>query len=210
MAVPEPFAVPLTDLDIDAELGLAPPSLDVRARAVSEPSPLPPAFDSHPHLGLESPSPAERQTPTLAAAVGHTLRTKWFWYAMASSLCWTGWAFTAKLGSREIPPAGMEFVSAFGFLLVSLGVLRGKPAKRGHSRRGQCYALISGILLALGGICLYGAYRTGYNASMITAVTSLYPMVTVLCAVWFLRERLNRTQVLGLLFAIAAMSILSL
>ncbi|HXW90346.1 MAG TPA: DMT family transporter [Terriglobales bacterium] len=211
MAVPEPFAVPLTDLDIDADLGLAPPSLDLRPRAVSEPSALPlPGLDRHADLGLQPPSPAQRQTPTLAVAVGHTLRTKWFWYAMASSLCWTGWAFTAKLGSKEIPPAAMEFVSAFGFLLVSLGVVRAKTPQASDSRRGQGYALVSGILLALGGICLYGAYRTGYNASMITAVTSLYPMVTVLCAVGFLRERLNRMQVLGLLFAIAAMSILSL
>jgi len=143
-------------------------------------------------------------------AVRQSLKTKWFWCAMASSLCWTGWAFTAKIGSKEIPPSTMEFISAFGFGLVCVGVLARKTVAPDKSQVGKLCATISGVLLALGGISLYGAYRTGSNASMVTAVTSLYPVVTVLCAVGFLRERLNKMQVVGLLFAVAAMSILSL
>jgi drug/metabolite transporter (DMT)-like permease len=38
----------------------------------------------------------------------------------------------------------------------------------------------------------------------------MYPMVTVVLAVLILRERLNRYQSLGILFAIAAMVIFSL
>jgi bacterial/archaeal transporter family protein len=150
------------------------------------------------------------QAAGLMVAVRQSLKTKWFWFAMASSLCWTGWAFTAKIGSREIPPATMEFISASGFALVSLCVLARKTGAPDKSQMGKLCAIISGVLLALGGISLYGAYRTGYNASVVTAVTSLYPVVTVLCAVGFLRERLNKMQVVGLLFAVAAMSILSL
>lgn len=150
------------------------------------------------------------QIPPLFSAVKRTLTTKWFWYAMASSLCWTGWAFTAKIGSKEIPPTTMAFISAFGFVLVSLGSLGRKTARTDKSRAGKCYALFSGVLLALGGICLYSLYRTGYNASIVTAITSQYPMVTVLFAVAFLREKLNKVQVVGLFFAAAAMFILSL
>ena len=159
---------------------------------------------------VSAPWICDAQVAELDLAVRRSLKTKWFWYAMASSLCWTGWAFTAKIGSKEIPPATMEFISSFGFVLVSLGVMRGKSAASGQGSAGKCFALISGVLLALGGISLYGAYRTGYNASMITAVTSLYPVVTVFCAVGFLREKLNKMQVLGLLFAVAAIFILSL
>ena len=142
-------------------------------------------------------------------AVRRTLKTKWFWYSIASSLCWTAWAFTAKLGSREIPPATMQFISAFGFVLVSLGIVTVKKVQKDCSLVARFYALLSGLLLALGGISLYGAYRTGYNASIITAITSLYPVVTVLVALIFLRERINRVQVLGLCFAAAAILILS-
>jgi bacterial/archaeal transporter family protein len=159
---------------------------------------------------LAAQHPGKGQTTPLIPALTQTIKTRWFWYAMASSLCWTGWAFTAKIGSREIPPTSMQFISAFGFVLISVGVLGRKATKNHEGKVGKLYALISGVLLALGGICLYGAYRTGSNTSVITAVTSLYPMVTVICAVRFLREKLNRLQVVGLFFAAAAMFMLSL
>jgi len=209
VVVSEPCAPPLERPGIDQDRILATPAS--RPAAAQEPSaPALKASGLATDPNLAAPSIFDAQLAELALAVRHSLKTKWFWYAMASSLCWTGWAFTAKLGSREIPPATMEFISSFGFVLVSLGVMRRKPSADDKSSAGKFFGLISGVLLALGGISLYGAYRTGYNASMITAVTSLYPVVTVLCAVGFLREKLNKMQVVGLLFAVAAMFILSL
>src|SRR5437773_9049927 len=41
-------------------------------------------------------------------AASKTLKRSWFWYSIAASLCWTAWAFTARLGSEEIPPATMQ------------------------------------------------------------------------------------------------------
>jgi bacterial/archaeal transporter family protein len=149
-------------------------------------------------------------TPSVLSSVRKTITAKWFWYAMASSLCWTGWAFTARIGSNEITPATMEFISAFGFVLVCLAVLGRKADRKKSSPAGKCYALVSGVLLALGGICLYGSYRSGYSVSVVTGLTSLYPIVTVLGAVMFLREKLNWLQVTGLFFAAVAMFILSL
>jgi transporter family protein len=150
------------------------------------------------------------QNLDMLSALRQTVRAKWFWYAGASLLCWTGWAFTAKIGSGEIPPASMQFISAFGFVLVSLFALPAVTAKGQSNRRGKLYALVSGVLLAFGGICLYGAYRSGSNASTITAITSLYPIITVLCGTTFLREKLNRLQLVGLLFAAAAIFMLSI
>jgi bacterial/archaeal transporter family protein len=129
---------------------------------------------------------------------------------MVASLCWTAWAFTARLGSREIPPATMQFVSAFGFLLVGLVLLAVQKPQLKNSLRGNSCALISGVLLGLGGMALYGAYRAGENASVVTATTSLYPVVTVLLAVTFLREKLNKVQIIGVGFAMVAILLLSL
>ena len=137
------------------------------------------------------------------------MKTRWFWYAVLSSLCWTAWAFTARIGSKELPPAIMQFVSAFGFLLVGFILVM---AKKFHWRgpiQGISYALGSGILLGLGGLALYGAYRSATNASSITAITSLYPVVTVVLARVFLREKLNRQQVLGVFMALVAIALLS-
>ena len=112
-------------------------------------------------------------------------------------------------GSEEIPPATMQFVSAFGFLLVGVVMVAVQRPQLMQSWRGNSYALISGVLLGLGGIALYGAYRAGDSASVVTATTSLYPVATVLLAVTFLRETLNKLQLLGVCFAVAAILMLS-
>lgn len=147
---------------------------------------------------------------TVIGAAANTLKRSWFWYSIAASLCWTAWAFTARLGSKEIPPTTMQFVSAFGFLLVSLVMVAVQRPQLTQSLRGNSYALISGLLLGSGGIALYGAYRAGDSASVVTAATSLYPVATVLFAVTFLREKINELQVLGVCFAVAAILLLSL
>ncbi len=103
----------------------------------------------------------------------------------------------------------MQFISAFGFLLVGLVMMAVQKPQLKKSLRGNCYALISGVLLGLGGIALYGAYRAGDNASVVTATTSLYPVATVLLAVTFLKEKLNKLQLLGVCFAVAAILLLS-
>jgi bacterial/archaeal transporter family protein len=146
---------------------------------------------------------------SIVGAASKALKRSWFWYSIAASLCWTAWAFTARLGSEEIPPATMQFVSAFGFLLVGLVMVAVQRPQLMKSLRGNSYALISGVLLGLGGIALYGAYRAGDNASVVTATTSLYPVATVLLAVTFLRETLNKLQLLGVCFAVAAILMLS-
>jgi uncharacterized membrane protein len=145
----------------------------------------------------------------IARSIAETFHTRWFWYSIAATLCWTGWAFTAKLGSEEIPPASMQFVSAFGFLVVALILAVVQKPQLGDSIRGNCYALVSGLLLGLGGIALYGAYRAGSNASVVTAITSLYPAATVILAVAFLRERLSKVQVVGVVFALGSILLFS-
>jgi bacterial/archaeal transporter family protein len=146
---------------------------------------------------------------SIVGTAAKTLKRSWFWYSIAASLCWTAWAFTARLGSEEIPPATMQFVSAFGFLLVGLVMVAVQRPQLMESLRGNSYALISGVLLGLGGMALYGAYRAGDNASVVTATTSLYPVATVLLAVTFLQETLNKLQLLGVCFAVAAILMLS-
>ena len=65
------------------------------------------------------------------------------------------------------------------------------------------------IAVAAVGIALFGAYRYGDNASVVTAATSLYPFVTAIFAVMFLREKPNKLQLLGLCFAAIAIVLLS-
>ena len=57
---------------------------------------------------------------------------------------------------------------------------------------------------------LFAAYHTGGNTTVITAMTALYPMITVVLAVTILREPFRVKQVIGLVFAAIAIVIFSL
>lgn len=130
-----------------------------------------------------------------------TLRAKWFWYSLMSLLCWTAWALTAKVGSAELPPSEMQFVSGLGFLLVSFAVAvfaRTRTTMKPTTSKGKLYSVISGVLLAIGGLASFSAYRLGVNTAATTGITSLYPAITVVCAMVILKEKLNKFQMTGL------------
>jgi len=139
------------------------------------------------------------------------LRAKWFWYSLLSLLCWTAWALTAKVGSSKLPPSTMQFVSALGFLSVSIAVAGfARKAPRASSQKGKIYSVISGVLLALGGLASFAAYRAGDNTAATTGITSLYPAITVLCALIILKEKLTKSQIAGLCFSGIAILLFSL
>jgi transporter family protein len=134
----------------------------------------------------------------------------WFWYSILCVLCWGGWALLSKLGSREIPPETMQFLFTIGTIPVCVALLIGRRGKLEKSPRGIAFAVLNGVLSGVGGLALFAAYHTNGNTALITVASGLYPMITVLLAVFILRERFQFIQVLGLLFAAAAIVIFSL
>ncbi|HVN77399.1 MAG TPA: DMT family transporter [Terriglobia bacterium] len=139
-----------------------------------------------------------------------TFKAKWLWYSVLCVICWGGWAMCSKLGSTQIPAKGMQFLFTIGTLPVALFLVVARRFKFEKSPRGIFYGVANGILSGVGGLALFAAYRSGGNTAVITAVTSLYPMITVGLAVLILRERVNWRQALGLAFAAIAIVIFSL
>jgi drug/metabolite transporter (DMT)-like permease len=115
----------------------------------------------------------------------------------------------SKLGAREIPAPTMQFLFTIGSLPILLVLLFVRHFRLEKHAKGIVYATATGVLAALGGLGLFAAYGTGGNTTVITAVTSLYPMVTVVLAVLILRERLTWVQVVGLVFAAVALILFS-
>jgi transporter family protein len=74
---------------------------------------------------------------------------------------------------------------------------------------GIAYGLLSGIVTGLGTLGYYAALRD-QDASVVTPVTGLFPVLTVLLAFVVLRERLNKVQMAGMLLALASIVILSI
>jgi transporter family protein len=141
------------------------------------------------------------------------LKTKWFWYSVLCVLFWGGWILFSKLGTDEgIPARPMQFIFPFGALPVVAGLLIVNRFKFENDPKGIFYGTGNGVLSAIGGLALFAALSPAHhwNTSVISAVTALYPLVTVVLAITVLRERLTLVQVVGLAFAVAAVTIFSL
>jgi len=154
--------------------------------------------------------PSDESFQPAALPLATRLRAKWFWYSLMSLVCWTAWALTAKVGSSKLPASTMQFVSALGFLSVSIAIAGFAKRSAQSSHKGKLYSVISGILLAAGGLASFAAYRTGDNTAATTGITSLYPAITVICALAFLKERLTKSQIAGLCFSGLAILLFSL
>lgn len=137
-------------------------------------------------------------------------KARWFWYSIVGVLCWGGWAFLAKLGSRGIPAESMQFIFAIGAIPVGVLLLAARRCRLEKSVKGITYGVLNGILSGVGGLTLFAAYRTNGNTTTITVATALYPLITVLLAVLILREKLKPIQVLGLGFAAIALIIFAI
>jgi transporter family protein len=105
----------------------------------------------------------------------------------------------------------MQFIFPFGALPVVAGLLLGKRLKFENDPKGILYGTAMGVLSAIGGIALFAALSPSHrwNTSVISAVTALYPLVTVLLAMTILHERLTLVQVVGLGLAAIAIVIFS-
>ncbi len=138
----------------------------------------------------------------------------WLLWSLATIVLWGTWGMVSKIASTGVDAylnqlfytAGLTPLMAF----VAWTVYR---SKAGRKREGQAagvfWAFLTGILGGLGNIAFFEALVKGGKASVVAPVTALFPLVTVLLALVFLRERLSRVQWLGLGLAFAAIYLLS-
>ncbi len=97
------------------------------------------------------------------------------------------------------PLVGTQSVSVLALVATAL-VLGGDPRPR---RRADLWGLAAGVLASLAVLFFLLATRHGL-LSIAAVITSLYPAFTVVFAVALLRERVHRTQAVGLALCAAA------
>ncbi|MBM3822445.1 MAG: DMT family transporter [Verrucomicrobia bacterium] len=123
----------------------------------------------------------------------------WFLWAMVAVLCWGGWAVMGKAVGEAFSPAQSQAYSTLGMLPVLLILLRrAKPAERAASKKHAGWAFGAGLMACLGNMAYYDALSRGGKAATVMPLTAMYPLVTILLALVFLKERFNRIQFLGI------------
>jgi uncharacterized membrane protein len=144
-----------------------------------------------------------------ASTFSATLRTRWFWCSILTILGWAGWALLLKIGSLEIPSEPSLFVQTAGMVPLAVVLVFSRSVRGPQDKKGIGYSLLNGIITGVGIFCLLAAYRSGGNTSVVAVTTALYPLVTFALAVPLLKEKLNKSQIAGLILATLSIVIFS-
>jgi len=131
---------------------------------------------------------------------------RWFAWALVAVICWGAWALIARLIGDSISPAQSQALSTIGLLpVMALLMFSVRKQNAGMNKgRGITLGCAAGILTCVGNIAYYYVLNSGTKASTVVPLTALYPLVTVLLALIFLQERLNKIQVAGVCLSIVA------
>ena len=130
--------------------------------------------------------------------------------AAASIVAWGTWGVFSKLAIERIDQQVMVWGSLIvvpAIILIYL-VASGELAPLTMHAPGITFAALGGVGAALGTVCFY-LLLARERASVAVSMTSLYPALTVILSVLFLKEHLNGVHVLGIFFALAAVVLLS-
>ena len=130
--------------------------------------------------------------------------------AAATIVAWGTWGVFSKLAVERIDQQVLVWGSLIvvpAIFLVYL-VASGQLVPLKMNTPGIAFAMLGGVGAALGTVCFY-LLLARERASLTVPMTSLYPGLTVLLSVLFLKEELNGLHLLGILFALAAVALLS-
>ena len=130
---------------------------------------------------------------------------RWFMLTVVAVLCWGLWAVMAKLIGESVTAAQSQALSTLGLVpvMLALGCSK-KLTSTGNRRRGAINAFVAGALTCAGNVAYYHALNVGGKASTVVPLTALYPLVTIVLAVLWLRERLNGIQLAGITLSLVA------
>jgi bacterial/archaeal transporter family protein len=139
----------------------------------------------------------------------------WLLWSLVTIAVWGAWGFLSKVASAEVDVYLNQLLYTEGIipLMVFVGWRVHKergPLTAQDARRGARWAFLTGILGGVGNIAFFEALVKGGKASVVAPATALFPMVTVVLALVFLKERLGRTQMAGLALAFGAIYLLSM
>jgi bacterial/archaeal transporter family protein len=133
----------------------------------------------------------------------------WLVPALAAMLVWGLWAFLPKIALQSMQPHSVIFYEAFGSLCVSMPVLifhlKGKLQK---DVRALGIISASSALTVIAIMCYFYALKHGPVAVVVT-MTAMYPVISLVLARIFFKERLNKIQLAAVGMAMLSIVLLA-
>lgn len=114
------------------------------------------------------------------------------------------WGFFPKLAMNYISPRSAIVYEVAGTMVVGLLALALVGFRPEVNAKGILFAVLTGVTGLLGTLFFFYAVRSA-KVSVVVSLTALYPMITILLALIFLREPISIRQLLAIILAMAAL-----
>jgi uncharacterized membrane protein len=135
--------------------------------------------------------------------------SSWVTWILLALVAWGLTGFFQKIATGHASSALCTIVFALASIPVAVAILLfDRHLSFELSGKTWLLSLLFGALLSLGALVTFASYRFG-KATVVTAIIALYPAITVLLAVLFLKEKLDTLRVVSLPLALAASVALS-
>lgn len=132
----------------------------------------------------------------------------WLLYSILAALSWGFWGILTKFISGEISPFSTHFMFTIG-MLFPLPFIIPKCKLSEFSKKGMFLGIAAGILAVCGNVSVYQSFNLGGQAAMVIPLTNLYPIITILIALFIFKEKLHWMNGLGIMIVIPAIILLS-
>ena len=156
--------------------------------------------------------PVEQVAVTAGSKTTGPLMTPSMLLSLLTVALWGSWGLESKIIVDRMSPWTNQVLFSIGLVPLVLWMAFSKNLRRvaGSKKKGVSYGFVTGLLGGTGNIALYLALARGGKASVVIPFVGLAPLVTVILALLWLGESLNRTQRVGVVLALISIYLLSL
>lgn len=132
----------------------------------------------------------------------------WLFNSVMALCCWGLWAFFPKIAVKYTTPRNAMVFEVIGCALVALVVLCTFHRELEFNPKGVIPSIGTGVAGTCGLLFFLYAVRVG-KVTVISTLTAVYPVITAILAVIFLREKLSYTQWAGIALAMVAIALIT-
>jgi uncharacterized membrane protein len=135
--------------------------------------------------------------------------SSWFYPSLIALFLYGAWGYWGTRATDFINPLSITFYSSIGVLVSGIIALILLDFKLDLCAKGTAYGILNGLASGIACIFFIFALRNGPTMPVVL-VTSMYPMITLIFCMIFLKQSLTFKQGLGMVFALLALILFSL
>ena len=133
---------------------------------------------------------------------------EWFLPTLAAIFCWGGWAFLPKFSAQYISTKSAIIYQGLGGAIVALVIFHNLSDNLEIHPKGSLLAIFAGMLNFLGVLFYIKAVSKG-SVGIVSTLSALYPLVVIALGLIVFGETLSLKQLIGIGFAVTAISLIA-